>query len=327
MGSTEKSIKVLLLGAGEAGKSTIVKQMKILYRGGYTKEEQLEFRAVIYGNILQSALAITSGMETLQIKYDSPTATEDGKKLQKMADTLDEGTLSAELTEILKNLWRDTGFQTAIERSAEYQLTDSAAYYLGDLDRISAPDYIPNDLDVLYARVNATEIVEEQFTFKDLNFRMFDAGGQRSERKKWITCFEDASCIIFCTALNSYDMALVEDEEVNRMHESLHLFNSICNHKFFAGTSIVLFLNKKDLFQEKISKVPLSTCFPNYSGSNTFDETSNYIKQQFEDLNTNKGGKPIYTHLTCAVDTKDIESNFSTVTDVIVKNLKECGQL
>lgn len=50
------------------------------------------------------------------------------------------------------------------------------------------------------------------------------------------------------------------------MHESLHLFNSICNHRFFALTSIVLFLNKKDLFEEKIKKVHLSICFPDYDG-------------------------------------------------------------
>lgn len=53
----------------------------------------------------------------------------------------------------------------------------------------------------------------------------------------------------------------------NRMHESLHLFNSICNHKFFAATSIILFLNKKDLFEEKIVHSPLTICFPEYSGT------------------------------------------------------------
>lgn len=84
--------------------------------------------------------------------------------------------------------------------------------------------------------------------------RMFDVGGQRSERKKWIHCFEGVTCIIFIAALSAYDMVLVEDDEVNRMHESLHLFNSICNHRYFATTSIVLFLNKKDVFSEKIKK-------------------------------------------------------------------------
>lgn len=52
----------------------------------------------------------------------------------------------------------------------------------------------------------------------------------------------------------------------NRMHESLMLFDSICNNKFFIETSIILFLNKKDLFAEKIKKSPLSICFPEYTG-------------------------------------------------------------
>ncbi|XP_062843200.1 guanine nucleotide-binding protein G(t) subunit alpha-2-like [Trichomycterus rosablanca] len=327
MGSTENTIKVLLLGASESGKSTIMKQMKILYRGGYSKEEQLEFKAVIYGNILQSALAIVNGMEKLQIQYETPGATEDGKKLVKLADSVEEGTMPAELVDILNHLWRDGGVQIAIERSAEYQLNDSAVRYLAYLERICAANYIPDDLDVLHARIITTDIVEEQFTFKDLNFRMFDAGGHRSERKNWIKCFEDVTCIIFCAALNAYDMALVEDEEVNRLHESLYLFNSICNHKFFNSTSIVLFLNKTDLFQDKIAKVPLTACFPNYKGANTFEEGSTYIRQQFEDLNTSKGSKPIYTHLTCAVDTLNIQNTFDSVTDVIIQNLKQCGQL
>ncbi len=52
------------------------------------------------------------------------------------------------------------------------------------------------------------------------------------------------------------------------MHESLMLFDSICNNKFFIDTSIILFLNKKDLFAEKIKKSPLSICFPEYTGKN-----------------------------------------------------------
>lgn len=47
---------------------------RILHQGGYTKEEQLEFRAIIYGNILQSALAIIRGMEMLSIDFGAPSA-------------------------------------------------------------------------------------------------------------------------------------------------------------------------------------------------------------------------------------------------------------
>ena len=50
------------------------------------------------------------------------------------------------------------------------------------------------------------------------------------------------------------------------MMESMKLFDSICNNKWFTETSIILFLNKKDLFEEKIKKSPLTICFPEYTG-------------------------------------------------------------
>ena len=46
--------------------------------------------------------------------------------------------------------------------------------------------------------------------------RMFDVGGQRSERKKWIHCFEGVTAIVFCVALSAYDLMLAEDEEMVR---------------------------------------------------------------------------------------------------------------
>uniref|UniRef100_A0A8D0CSM7 Guanine nucleotide binding protein (G protein), alpha transducing activity polypeptide 2 n=1 Tax=Sander lucioperca TaxID=283035 RepID=A0A8D0CSM7_SANLU len=321
-----KTVKLLLLGAGESGKSTIVKQMKILHQGGYTKEEQLAFKSIIFGNILQSALAIIRGMEMLAIDFGSTASQELAQKLQNLSDSIEEGTMPAELADVIMKLWKDSGVQASYDRAAEYQLNDSAGYYLNDMERIIKPDYLPTEQDVLRSRVKTTGIIEEQFSCKELHFRMFDVGGQRSERKKWIHCFEGVTCIIFCGALSAYDMVLVEDDEVNRMHESLHLFNSICNHRFFALTSIVLFLNKKDLFEEKIKKVHLSICFPDYDGSNTYEDASDYIKKQFLDLNMKKGVKEIYSHLTCATDTRNVEIVFNAVTDIIIKeNLKSCG--
>ncbi|XP_056280180.1 guanine nucleotide-binding protein G(t) subunit alpha-2 [Pseudoliparis swirei] len=321
-----KTVKLLLLGAGESGKSTIVKQMKILHQGDYTKEEQLEFRAVIFGNILQSTLAIIRGMEILGIDFGSSGTQENAQKLQNLSDSIEEGTMPVELSDVIMKLWKDTSVQASFDRAAECQLNDSAGSYLNEMDRISKPDYLPTEQDVLRSRVKTTGIIEEQFSCKELYFRMFDVGGQRSERKKWIHCFEGVTCIIFCGALSAYDMVLVEDDEVNRMHESLHLFNSICNHRFFALTSIVLFLNKKDLFEEKIKKVHLSICFPDYNGCNSYEDAGNYIKSQFLELNMKKGVKEIYCHLTCATDTRNVEIVFNAETDIIIKeNLKSCG--
>lgn len=155
---------------------------------------------------------------------------------------------------------------------------------------------------------------------------MFDVGGQRSERKKWIHCFEGVTAIIFCVALSGYDLVLAEDEEMNRMIESLNLFDSICNSQWFVLTSIILFLNKKDLFEEKITRSPLTICFPEYTGPNTYDDALKYIAMKFECLNKRKDQKEIYTHFTCATDTNNIQFVFDAVTNVIItNNLKGCG--
>jgi guanine nucleotide-binding protein G(i) subunit alpha len=91
-------------------------------------------------------------------------------------------------------------------------------------------------------------------------------------------------------------------------------------------TSIILFLNKKDLFAEKIKKSPLTACFPEYTGENNYDEAGTYIQVQFENLNGRNNEKEIYTHFTCATDTNNIIFVFDAVTDVIIKNnLKDCG--
>ncbi|CAG5130144.1 unnamed protein product, partial [Candidula unifasciata] len=189
---------------------------------------------------------------------------EDARQFFALAGQADEGELSPELSAIMKRLWKDVGVQECFSRSREYQLNDSAEYYLNALDRISAPGYIPTEQDVLRTRVKTTGIVETHFTFKDLHFKMFDVGGQRSERKKWIHCFEGVTAIIFIVAMSEYgpDIGLrirkcdgdYETDFVcnnkgltflsllicfqNRMMESMKLFDSICNNKWFTETSI-----------------------------------------------------------------------------------------
>lgn len=88
-----------------------------------------------------------------------------------------------------------------------------------------------------------------------------DAGWRRRNGK---TCLTSA-CLTFCHTRATLPLGFSPLKQ-NRMHESMKLFDSICNNKWFTDTSIILFLNKKDLFEEKIKKSPLTICYPEYAG-------------------------------------------------------------
>lgn len=76
---------------------------------------------------------------------------------------------------------------------------------------------------------------------------MFDVGGQRDERRKWIQCFNDVTAIIFVTACSSYNMVLREDPTQNRLRESLELFKSIWNNRYWMRS-----YHTKPLFSKKM---------------------------------------------------------------------------
>jgi len=321
-----KDIKLLLLGAGESGKSTIVKQMKIIHDSGFTPEDFRQYKPVVYSNTIQSMVAILRAMQSLQIDFSERAREQDVKMVFDIVTRMeDTEPFSEEFLQAMKRLWADEGVQQCFQRSNEYQLNDSAKYFLDDLDRLGRKDYMPIEQDILRTRVKTTGIVEVHFSFKNLNFKLFDVGGQRSERKKWIHCFEDVTAIIFCVAMSEYDQVLHEDETTNRMQESLKLFDSICNNKWFLETAIILFLNKKDLFEEKIKRSPLTICFPEYTGDQNYQEAAAFVQAQFEAKNKSND-KEIYCHMTCATDTTNIQFVFDAVTDVIIaNNLKGCG--
>ncbi|KAJ8918962.1 hypothetical protein NQ315_016864 [Exocentrus adspersus] len=148
-----------------------------------------------------------------------------------------------------------------------FDLDEIRFSYLSDLERIRAPDYLPTEQDILRARAPTTGIIEYPFDLDSIIFRMVDVGGQRSERRKWIHCFENVTSIIFLVALSEYDQILFESENENRMEESKALFKTIITYPWFQHSSVILFLNKKDLLEEKIMYSHLVDYFPEYDGA------------------------------------------------------------
>jgi len=311
----DSEIKLLLLGAGESGKSTIAKQMKIIHLNGYSEAERLAFKEVIFSNVLTAMRALCQAVEKLGLTLEHPENEERRAALADAPNVIPS--IPDAMVADIKALWADSGIQACYKSRHLFQLSDSAEYYVEAVERIAAPDYVPTEQDVLRARVKTTGIQEISFTTNDVSFRMVDVGGQRSERKKWIHCFQDVTAVIFCVAMSEYDQKLYEDETVGRTEESLKLFDEICNSKWFNSTSIILFLNKKDLFEEKIKVTDLSLCFPDYTGGRNFDKAADFMQKKFVGLNRNTG-KTIYPYITCGTSTDNIAFVFAAVKDIIL---------
>ncbi|KAH7680277.1 G protein alpha subunit 3, partial [Aphelenchoides avenae] len=210
----QKVVKLLLLGAGECGKSTVLKQMRILHDHGFSEEEMQKQKAVVYNNTVQAMAIILRGMSQLNIPFDNPSLESDARTILDVVKRGEESEpIPQDVARALIKLWQDKSVHaTAYNRGNEYQLPESASHFLDSVERIAAPDYKPTEQDILLSRIKTTGIVEVKFKMKNVDFRVFDVGGQRSERKKWIHCFEDVNAIIFIAAISEYDQVLFEDE-------------------------------------------------------------------------------------------------------------------
>ncbi|KAM6975995.1 guanine nucleotide-binding protein subunit alpha-11-like [Tautogolabrus adspersus] len=310
-------LKLLLLGIGESGKSTFIKQMRIIHGSGYSEADKKVFTRLVFQNIFTAIQALINAMKTLQIGYIDDKNTSHAKKLsQVQAEQV--YTLEAWQADAIKRVWNDHGVQRCYDRRREFQLSDSAKYYLSDLDRITAPLYIPTEQDILRVRVPTTGIIEYPFNLEKCIFRMVDVGGQRSERRKWIHCFEDVTSVIFLAAMSEYDQVLSESADENRLMESLALFKTILSNQWFQGSSTILFLNKTDLLEEKITHSHLATYFPAFKGPQGDAKSArNFIHQMYVKQHS---GHPrsLYTHFTCATDTENIKVVFKSVKDTVL---------
>uniref|UniRef100_A0A669Q6I4 G protein subunit alpha 14 n=1 Tax=Phasianus colchicus TaxID=9054 RepID=A0A669Q6I4_PHACC len=183
-------------GTGESGKSTFIKQMRIIHGSGYTEEDRKGFTKLVYQNIYTAMQAMIRAMDTLKIQYTSEENEYSDVEVDKVT------VLERRQVEAIKNLWEDPGIQECYDRWREYHLSDSAK-----------------------VRVPTTGIIKYPFDLDNIIFRMLDVGGQRSERRKWIHGFKSVTSVIFLVALREYDQVLAECDSENRMKEIILFLN------------------------------------------------------------------------------------------------------
>lgn len=113
-------------GAGESGKSTILKQMKLINEGGYSRDERESFKEIIFSNTVQSMRVILEAMESLELPLDDQRAEYHVQTVFMQPAQIEGESMPSEVGNAIEALWKDAGVQECFKRSREYQLNDSA---------------------------------------------------------------------------------------------------------------------------------------------------------------------------------------------------------
>ncbi|XP_022375713.1 guanine nucleotide-binding protein subunit alpha-13 isoform X2 [Enhydra lutris kenyoni] len=311
----KRLVKILLLGAGESGKSTFLKQMRIIHGQDFDQRAREEFRPTIYSNVIKGMRVLVDAREKLHIPWGDNSNQVNGDKMMAFdtrspmaSQGMVETQVFLQYLPVIRALWADSGIQNAYDRRREFQL-----------------DYIPSQQDILLARRPTKGIHEYDFEIKNVPFKMVDVGGQRSERKRWFECFDSVTSILFLVSSSEFDQVLMEDRLTNRLTESLNIFETIVNNRVFSNVSIILFLNKTDLLEEKVQIVSIKDYFLEFEGDpHCLRDVQKFLVECFRNKRRDQQQKPLYHHFTTAINTENIRLVFRDVKDTILHdNLKQ----
>ena len=149
--------------------------------------------------------------------------------------------------------------------------------------------------------------------------------------------FEGVTAMIYVVAISEYDQVLYEDSTTNRIEEAVKLFDEVANSQWFLKTNIILFLNKNDLFVEKLPKSPLrvpGVRNDTFKGPYAEDPGANLklcieaAHEYFIRLFSVKlrDSRQVYSHVTEATDTQQINHVLNSCKDIILRgNLQNSG--
>nr|GAT48136.1 G-protein alpha subunit [Mycena chlorophos] len=284
---------ILLAGTQGAGKSTIMKQMKIIHHGSFTDEQLAEYQQDILGNGIDAAREMLRALE-----HGGPA--EDGR--QKLTEVFAAETPSDVTANAIHKLWTDSDVVDWFLRHApETILTDNASYFLDHILRIAAPEYVPTQDDVLRARFNNAKTAETTFTMTRFTFKVVDIAHSANR----------ITMLIFCAPLVDY--------KKDRLRESRAYFESLINSPYFRRTTLVLFLNKFDLFRVHLNKAPMDEHFPDYTAGPDSVKAVKYILWQF--MRLNHARMAINPHITNAIETDIRNPSIRSVLNVIKETI------
>jgi len=317
----EKMIRLLLLGAGDVGKSTFMRQIRYLYGKPLEPAELTKFSSILPDNCLSSMKSLLHGAITHEFKIP--------KKLKKNIQAIIDATqLDAAAATSIAAVWCEDAMKELYEKRSELriQVSSCADYYFDNAERFASDTFVASKEDVFRCKLKTTGTQELKFEIDGGLFSITDVGGQRSERRKWLYVFSGVRAVIFFAALDEYDLFLEEDEQANRFNESVELFRLISSTEFLKNSSWILFMNKSDILKEKLKRYPINKFFHDVDEKDgkDFDYVVNYLRTKF--VKSWKGQTELFHFVTCNIDTDITQKTFKSVHAMLVQDaLKDAG--
>lgn len=227
------------------------------------------------------------------------------------------------------------------------RVEDGVEFLLTDLQRVTSPDYVPTDDDIICCRLRTTGVTEYALTFPTgmdeecgegskgglrsklprISFGkewiMYDVGGARTNRYAWQSYFENVNAIIFLAPISCFDERLLEDTRINRLEDSFLLWKSIVSSRFFVKTTMVVFLNKVDILRRKLEEGRMVNKFlPSYgTRENEWKVVVKYLRDKFKEMSRQFSPQPrvVYLYSTSVINTKATSQTLKSVRDGILR--------
>eukprot|EP00475_Leptophrys_vorax_P028412 TRINITY_DN4106_c0_g1_i4.p1 TRINITY_DN4106_c0_g1~~TRINITY_DN4106_c0_g1_i4.p1 ORF type:complete len:665 (-),score=148.18 TRINITY_DN4106_c0_g1_i4:169-2163(-) len=317
-----KLAQIVLLGAGESGKSTIFRQVNYLFNGKDLAEKtrlwiHLAIIPHIHALIQENAKlsSQTTGSEEFVL---SPRSKEIANYVLKKVSP--EKEMKATDAKLIEDLWSDPAFKLTFEKRTNFCIFDTVSYFLDNISLIASPNYIPTTLDCLrvYVRTTGNSRAEIQAQEVGLRFHLWDTGGQRSERRKWKGLANGMSGVIYVISTSQFDETCFEVDGISKLTDALELFEHTMSSLIPQKTPTFVLFNKKDQLQEMYSQGILKNYFPDFKGD-TFEDACAYFKNLFTSkLAAGESRQNIWFYFINATDIEDIRIVFGD----ILKQLK-----
>ncbi|KAF2704442.1 P-loop containing nucleoside triphosphate hydrolase protein [Pleomassaria siparia CBS 279.74] len=285
-----RETKLVLMGQVNSGKDLIMRQMKLLYAHGYPIEERVGYTLGVRTTIRVLIQAMIDLLKDTGVALSDELNQEFAVLLYEV-ETGDGENITLAAVRAIEVIWESAQFSNVYVKNFEIDFPQYSAYYVHEVRRISAKDYVPTEADIVRLNQTIGGIEELRFSWDEIDVHLFNISGYIPDqfRNRWFHQLEGVTSLIYTVDVSLYDRPYHGHASESQLLDDFATFESWANSPNSVGSSIILLLNNFTRFKEKLPHSPLSTFFPEYEpGDNAETSARKFILRRFKDVNKNQ---------------------------------------